>query len=297
VLLILAGVAIALVGAYRFGASQGSPDASGDDHEHSVALLQRYLDQMNRLLLEQDRGSAEVRSIARALTLATAPHLDGADKGDVVRFLYGAGLLRAKAGPVETAGVAVADVDLSGADLRDVVLGRWTSLEGANLRQALFDGARLDGVDFSGGDLSGASFRDTTISAADFSYADLRHSSFDHAAITGGGDNLPTTFASSCLSDSSFANVRFGSASQRLANVLFRKAQGKTVDFAHARRLDLVLAGDALLTDVNLEGTETRPPGWGATGPNSETWTRSQQREAGEPCSSLAESSAVSASG
>ena len=297
---LLAVAGIALLVSYLFNPSKAGRERVRDDRGRRDAILQSYFDEMNRLILEQhllrSPARSEVRSVARALTLATAPRLDGTGKAEVVRFLYGAGLLQEKPGPVDAARAIIANLDLSEADLRDVVLGRWTSLQGADLRRARFDGARVDGVDFSGSNLSGASFRGSNISAADFSFADLRRASFNDATITGGAHDLPTTFASSCLSGSSFAGVSFGSASQRIPDVLFRHAQGHTVDLRGAARLDLVLAGDAVLTDVSLDGTEGRPPGWGSAGPDPDTWTRSQQREAKEPCASLEMPAPVSTS-
>ena len=125
--------------------------------------LQAYLDQMNNLLLEHNlRNSKEdsgVRTLARARTLTVLGRLDGDRKGSVVQFLYEAGLL--------TKGQV--DVDLAGADLREVNL-----IIGADLSGVDLSGPDLTRADLIGANLSDAYLYDAYLFRADLRFANLR---------------------------------------------------------------------------------------------------------------------------
>jgi hypothetical protein len=63
----------------------------------SEEALQRYLDTMQKLILDKglrkSEKEAEIRDVARARTLTVLRGLDGNRKGQVLRFLYEAGLI------------------------------------------------------------------------------------------------------------------------------------------------------------------------------------------------------------
>src|SRR5829696_6592307 len=104
---------------------------------------------MGDLLTEHDlkktKPEDDVALLARAQTLTVVGRLEARRKGDLVRFLYGAGLIRED----DTI------VNLIGADLRRAVLNA-ASLRYADLTYADVSGAGLGGADLEGADLEGA---------------------------------------------------------------------------------------------------------------------------------------------
>jgi len=128
---------------------------------------QRYLEVMTGLLLEKGLRTAaadsEVRTVARARTLAILRELHDRRKGRVLRFLYEAGLIKRK-NPV---------VHLQGADLNWADLN-WAELAGANLGGVDLRGAGLVGADLPGANLIGADLTGANLAAADLGWADLR---------------------------------------------------------------------------------------------------------------------------
>lgn len=134
--------------------------------------LQAYLDKMTDLLLKEKLrtswASSEVRSIALARTRTVLQTLDGRRKGHLVRFLYESRLLQL-AHPV---------LSLKGADLREAVLEGAVlpaiNLGGADLREAVLEGADLAGASLAGADLRGARMRAIGLKGVDLGAADLR---------------------------------------------------------------------------------------------------------------------------
>jgi uncharacterized protein YjbI with pentapeptide repeats len=247
--------------------------------------LQTYLSQMNDLMLHRRlvralRGST-VKNVARSLTLTTLRRLDGQRKGEVVRFLYEANLLR----PPWRA------LDLTGADLREVDLANSelvnTSFAQTDLRGAHFDSAFLLDTDFTGTLLAKASFRRSELSGVQFSSADLTGAKFDHARLLPSYSDvgLRSTFLfASCLSRTSFVGARF-------VHVDLGESEGRVVNFSEARFLDRfferrfkrsVLAEGAGLTEVKLDGAQGAPGGWGTTVPRKVTKSKAEH-----PCAGL----------
>jgi uncharacterized protein YjbI with pentapeptide repeats len=180
-------------------AEEGSTPASEPkpvpDHSSQGATLQSYFDRMSFLLLDEGldgaseggaKGDREVRTLARARTLAALEELAPTHKGQVMLFLVDASLVQGAPGeepvisliganlegvdltystPDDTrpyASAPVADLssadltyaDLSGADLRGIVMHS-TRLVGADLRGAQLDGTVLNDANLSGANLSG----------------------------------------------------------------------------------------------------------------------------------------------
>ena len=180
-------------------AAEGSTPASEPkpvpDQSSQGATLQAYFDRMSILLLDEGldgaseggaKGDREVRTLARARTLAALEELDPTHKGQVMRFLVDASLVQGAPGenpvisliganlegvdltystpgdtrPYSSAPVAdlsSADLtysDLSGADLSGIVM-LGTRLVGADLRGAQLDGTVLNDANLSGANLSG----------------------------------------------------------------------------------------------------------------------------------------------
>ena len=95
--------------------------------------------------LKESKPDDDVQLLARAQTLMVVGRLDARRKSDLVRFLYGAGLI-AKDSTI---------VDLGGANLR-----------GASLYHANLDGANLRGADLGDADLRDADLRDADLGGA-----------------------------------------------------------------------------------------------------------------------------------
>ena len=122
-----------------------------------AAVLDRYLDGMSDLMLnknlrESKSDDDEVRQVARAKTLTALRRLDPKRKGDLLRFLYEAGLIKK--------GTRI--ISLSGADLTE-----------AHLFGAHLSGAHLFGADLTEADLTEAHLRRAHLSGADLFGADL----------------------------------------------------------------------------------------------------------------------------
>jgi uncharacterized protein YjbI with pentapeptide repeats len=152
--------------------------------------LRNYLSQMSDLMLDdrllRSRPEADVRTVARTLTLTVVRRLDGERKGVVVRFLYEADALKLDDRKVDLedadlhgmklpgAELYVANlsgVDLRRADLTDAGLSG-TSFAGSNLRRARLFDAELGSADLRGACLTRTQLRDTNLYAAELDEAE-----------------------------------------------------------------------------------------------------------------------------
>jgi hypothetical protein len=171
--------------------------------------LQRYLDRISELVLDKNlHGSKRddaVRATARARTLTVLKSLDGNRKGQVLRFLYEAGLITkikwGESGGALVALVTEPIIGLKDADLSNLYLGAnlwigiglsFADLSNANLRQSALADSTLRGANLSnanvgpnfhtdlslavlrGADLRGTSMIEANLEQADLSGADLR---------------------------------------------------------------------------------------------------------------------------
>jgi hypothetical protein len=134
---VLAGVGL------WFNRQQREQELQTADRRAQDEALQAYLDQIGQLLLDKDpslrqaKGDDEVRTLARARTLAVLARLDGEPKASIVRFLSEVTLIQKEKGAKSTP-----VIDLSGANLSEVHL--WgADLWGANLSGAILSEARL----------------------------------------------------------------------------------------------------------------------------------------------------------
>jgi uncharacterized protein YjbI with pentapeptide repeats len=133
---------------------QHQTDLQIADDQQREAALERYLDHMSELLLEENLASLHSRSgvqeMARVRTLITLRRLEKYRKGLLLQFLHDAGFIN-KDKPI---------IDLYGADLREA------GLSGADLREANLSGADFSGADLSGANLSGANLSGAKITAS-----------------------------------------------------------------------------------------------------------------------------------
>jgi hypothetical protein len=222
-------------GAFFLNRSERNTEREIATDRQQEAALQSYLGRMAELLLKEKLRTtkkAEVRDVARTLTLTLLRGLDPTRKVIVLRFLIESGLIYRRK-PI---------VSLWESDFNDIYL------RGALFPQALF--------------LSGAKFH-----TADLSYADLRGSNLGYAELI--DTNLFSTFLSDAnlfhanLRGANLALTHLDGADLRDADL-----RGATLKFTHlknAKLRDADLRGaeflgvglqDADLTDANLEGSK-----------------------------------------
>ena len=192
---------------------------------------------------------SEVAVLARTLTLTALRRLDGARKGEVVRFLAEARLVRSPR-PI----IDLRDADLTHVALRDARLDN-VSAANADIRAADFSGAQLEDASFAGADLRRARFVASDLRRSDFSRGDLRGADFPDAWI------FSVSFAKSCLTGTNFRGATLGADASR--NIIggeltnFAGALGHHVDmrFRSSSGVSFGESGDdsaALLWDVKL---------------------------------------------
>jgi len=158
--------AVLAVGGYFLTRSENNEARKREAERAQDAALQAYLDQMTQLLLHEklrtSKADDEVRSVARARTLAVLRALDGR-RLTVLQFLYEVGLIggikQEDGGVPETID---AIVSLAGA-----------KLEGAYLNGANLTGANLFGAYLENANLNGAHLRDAILFAANLEGAKL----------------------------------------------------------------------------------------------------------------------------
>jgi uncharacterized protein YjbI with pentapeptide repeats len=207
-LLIVPAILIAVT--FAWSATQTRIDDRREDRRSQDVMLQAYLDQMSRLMLDKGLLSSKqgepVRAVARTVTLTALRGMDVERKAAVVRFLNEARLLE---GDEDKAPL----VWLQGADL-----------SGANLRRAELSGAVLFDVDLTDADLTGAdlnsanlvnsSLRHAQLSRATLAATDLRGADLTGADLSA-ADLVDTVFGGAYLTD---ANLR---GAERLAEAKF----------------------------------------------------------------------------
>jgi uncharacterized protein YjbI with pentapeptide repeats len=166
------------------------------DQSSQEATLQAYFDQMSILLLDKGlkgafeggaKGDREVRTLARARTLAALERLDPTHKRQIIQFLVDASLVQNAPGEEPVISLIGADLegvdltysapddaqpyasvpvlDLSSADLT------YADLSGANLSGIVMHGARLVGTDLRGAHLNGTVLYDANLSGANLEHA------------------------------------------------------------------------------------------------------------------------------
>jgi uncharacterized protein YjbI with pentapeptide repeats len=138
--------------------------------------LQAYLDQMGRLLLENDLRRSEAFSetsiLARVRTLTVLQGLHGSRKGRMLQFLYESNLIMQDHVVIYLTGADLSAASLSAAYLSEADLSA-TNLRSARLNASDLRGANLSAADLSEADLSAANLHVADLSGADLLRADL----------------------------------------------------------------------------------------------------------------------------
>ena len=183
------------------------------------AALQNYFEQIGKLLIDQSsrlhNPGDEVRTLARAHTLAILQELDSERKRDPLQFLNEAGLIRHDPNdpnkrPIVNLKIAdLVKADLTGAILHGANLSRaymreakiqdadlvdtnlsevdlyMATIHRTSLRNALLRKANLKKADLNSSNLSGADLRDADLKDADLSGATLEGTNLSGADLRG----------------------------------------------------------------------------------------------------------------
>jgi uncharacterized protein YjbI with pentapeptide repeats len=165
----------------KISESQLDAQLKAEDERSKQSTLQRYLDQMGTLIIDNDILTVEddeARTLARARTATVIQRLDADGNRNVVRFLNEAGLT----GSGQSSISLLAGADLRGAHLAGIDLSTM-DLSGANLSNAILKDADLTLADLGGADLNHANLSEANFSGAELNAANLRHANLKDAAL------------------------------------------------------------------------------------------------------------------
>lgn len=163
------------------------------DNQRSTLLLD-YYERMQGLLLDKDMPkpstSEPAASMANALTLTTFRQLDGARKGELLKFLYQAGLIkvdsRCQKSSKEKAKQSVCKdsiIDLEGARLEGTSLADGIVLEGVDLAKASLKGANLPRIQLTNAKMNGIILDDAIITDALLNNANMENAKLNNATL------------------------------------------------------------------------------------------------------------------
>jgi uncharacterized protein YjbI with pentapeptide repeats len=200
--------------------------------------LTQYFDQISSLTLDREipivpdnneanRHEYGVRAIALNRTLVALHDLDGARKGQLIKFLYGAALINYVEGSLPP--ITLKDAE---ADLKD-----------ANLKSAKLYGADLRGVDLSGSN--------TDLTNAILTYAKLTKAKLVGAKLVG-ADLIEAN-----LEEADLTNANLTSA--KLGKKLKAKADKQKSHKQEGTNLTKAILKNTNLTEVNLTGIKLDP--------------------------------------
>lgn len=222
-----------------------------EDKRTQDAGLQSYFEHMGSLLTDHNligTDREDIRLLARAQTLTVLARLNGPSKGNLVRFLHGAGLIdTSQDKPIlELAGADLSGADLSGTDLRKA------SFRNANLNCANFSDSDLGLADLTYTDLSGANLQNSNLISARLSDSDLSHADLSDA------DMHSAHMVNADLSNACLVNTRLRGAN--LSGAGLSKASLHNADLSNARLRNATVDKKELAVCKSLEGA-TMPDG------------------------------------
>jgi hypothetical protein len=189
-------------------AAENRKQATVDNQD---TIFQSYLSQMSTLMVSKklltSRPNAPASRVGRILTFGFMSAMDGARRGDVVRFLFRAHLL---GNPAENAGRPpdAPLINLASADL-----------QGANLAAADLEDANLTGADLSGADLARADLQTTNLDGATFEHANLSYAILNAHANLSGADLTGANLAGASLIGANLRNAYLINANLTRANL------------------------------------------------------------------------------
>jgi hypothetical protein len=231
--------------------------------------LQSYLDQMSTLLTEHDLRTSpegsEARTLARSRTLTILSRLDPGRRSRVLQFLLEAALVQRieQTTPVidqrswaNQSGISIPTknpvIDLSGANLSDVIVPADTNLSFADL-----SGADLSGADLSTANISTAYLTATNLHKANLSRATLSYSDLGLADLRG-ADLRDVDLTLANLQDADLTNADLTGADLWKADLTDAKGVTKETLVEHAGYV-----GQTTMPDERMSGVYTQGTKWG----------------------------------
>lgn len=232
-----------------------------DNQHHQI--LSGYLDQMTRLLLVENSGevapaitlklSNEAKPIARARTLSTLRQLDGERKGQLLKFLYEAGLIGGQCqlnpNTLKAENCQPSALNLGGARLDDTVFDRPIPLPGVDLTEASLPKAKLPEID-----LTRAEMQKANLSGANLEKAILFEAQMENVRL------VEAILVDANLSAANLTGAVLEKAKlqgTKLVNAVLSGADltGANLDNANLQDADLTGAN---LTGVSLQGADLK---------------------------------------
>ena len=217
------------------------------------AALQAYLDRMSDLLLKEKlltTDKEEVHDLARTWTLTVLQGLDKERKGQVLKFLFDANLIKNINTIIPLKGADLSGADLSDTNLSDINLNSvnlsGANLHNVNLRYGILNDAKLGNVDLSNGDL-----RDADLSGAILSNAKVTHTLLNVANMSN-IDLVGANLNNAHLTGANLSNANLSNADLRNADL--RSANLSNANLSHANLIDAQLNG-VRLTGANFTQT------------------------------------------
>ena len=232
-----------------------------DDQRHQI--LSGYLDQMTRLLLLENSSevapsitlklSNEAKPIARARTLSTLRQLDGERKGQLLKFLYEAGLIGGQCqlnpNTLKAENCQPSALDLDGARLDETVFERPIPLPGVDLTEAFLPKAKLPEIDLTRAEMQKANLNGANLEKAILFEAQMENIRLVEAILVDA--NLSTANLTGAVLEK--ANLQ----GAKLVNAMLSGADltGANLDNANLQGADLTGSN---LTEVSLQGIDLK---------------------------------------
>jgi uncharacterized protein YjbI with pentapeptide repeats len=222
-------------------------------------VLQEYFRQMGQLLLEKElRNSderADVRTLARALTLAVLPRLDGLRKGDVLRFLREADLITKDRRILYLDLANFSGTVLHSADRTDPNRSHTVIDYGETRRDVDLSKANLSGANLRGADLSEATMIEANLSGAILRNANLRGAILRDAilrdAILRSADLVGAVLLRADLYGAVLTDAKLRSTNLDGADLTGANLDGADLYYADLRDANLVSANSLKGTNLN----------------------------------------------
>jgi len=249
-LLIVPAILVGLT--FAWSASQTRGDNRRADRQTQDAALNDYLKQMSDLILTghlrpNDKYAEDAGEVARAITLTTLRRLDGARKGEVVRFLSEAKLITGT--PV----VSLNSADLTGAWVTSLLTDadlQYAILTRAHLKNAVLENADLQYAALTRADLENAVLENANLTGAQLENANVAGANLKGANLTGAHvENID--LANAVLTDAFLSYVDFTGVNLRGADLKGADLRGADLTDADLRDADFT---GARLTTANLSG-------------------------------------------
>lgn len=186
------------VGAWYLNKSQKDRERALTLDQQRQTMFEAYLDKMTDLILDEklrhSQSGDEIRTIARARTLAAFQAVDEDRKGQILKFLYEANLItvdsslidftNANLRRIHLAWSNLKKIALTGADLTEADL-KWIHFEDANLANSTMVYSNLKGSCLQGANLQKSNLAWANLQEANLTGANLEKTHLEGAILLG----------------------------------------------------------------------------------------------------------------